>query len=87
MAAAFGIATNSTHVFIFGRSPDPPGTSRPRCGSCCETPTRRPASWTEIAIADNHEAYGIYASDLAVILVGRTLEEIPDCARWRLLEL
>ncbi|MCB9788358.1 MAG: hypothetical protein H6744_16885 [Deltaproteobacteria bacterium] len=89
VAAAFGIATNSTHVFIFGRSPGPTGNVQatlwivPR-----DADPDDPASWTEIAIADNHEAYGIYASDLAVILVGRTLEEIPDsrAVAW-LLEL
>ncbi|MEZ4266339.1 MAG: hypothetical protein R3F39_08160 [Myxococcota bacterium] len=87
VAAAFGIAVNSTSVFIFGRSPSPTGHIQatlwilPRSAD-----PDAPESWTEVAIADNHEAYGVYATDQAVIMVGRTLENIPGsrAVAWQL---
>jgi hypothetical protein len=87
VVAAFGIAVNSTRVFIFGRSPGPTGKVQatlwilPR-----DADPDAPASWTEIPIADNHEAYSVFATDQAVVMVGRTLEPIPESrtVAWQL---
>jgi hypothetical protein len=87
VVATFGIATNSTHIFLFGRAPGSTGNTQATLWILPRTADPdAPENWTEIAIADNHEAYGVHATDHAVIMVGRTLEAIPEsrAVAWQL---